>query len=242
MPLFAYLFIYYNRAYIWGLGVVAVTLEFGSESGGSIPSVPTKRLTNTKEIKIMNVNEIPKDLLDRIRISFDTNKDVMLLRTAQQEAQRVGNFQKALHIAQQIDNLWTICLDNYMRKMEAQGKQISLKASDLPEKDKDELFNRVMVLFMCCDIIESATIDMNDILRRTEKDASITTFDDLRQILSLAKEKLKYLQDTGDYMKDLVWADNCDNMYDMMISKASSIIRKRRDSKNWGKNTEKFYK
>lgn len=190
----------------------------------------------------MNVNEIPKDLLEKIRMSFDTNKDVMLLRTAQQEAQRVGNFQKALNIAQQIDNLWTICLDNYMRKMEAQGKQISLKASDLPEKDKDELFNRVMVLFMCCDMIESATIDMNDILRRTEKDASITTFEDLRQILSLAKEKLKYLQDTGDYMKDLVWADNCDNMYDMMKSKAASIIRKRRESKNWGKNTEKFYK
>ena len=200
------------------------------------------RLMNTKEVKIMNVNEIPKNLLDKIRMSFDTNRDVMLLRTAQQEAQRVGNFQKVLNIAQQIDSLWTICLDNYMRKMEAQGKQISLKESNLPKKDKDELFNRVMVLFMCCDMIESVTIDMNDILRRTEKDASITTFEDLRQILSLAKEKLKYLQDTGDYMKDLVWANNCDNMYDMMKSKAASIIRKRQESKNWGKNTEKFNK
>jgi len=190
----------------------------------------------------MNVNEIPKDLLDKIRLGFDSNKDVMLLRTAQQEAQRAGNFQKALYVAQQIDSLWTICLDNYMRKMEAQGKQISLKASDLPEKDKDELFNRVMVLFMCCDIIESATIDMNDILHRTKKDASITTFEDLRQTLSLAKEKLKYLQETGDYMKDLVWAEKCDNMYELMQSKAASIIRKRRESKNWGKNTEKFYK
>lgn len=200
-----------------------------------------QRLTNAKEVKIMNVNEIPSDLLDKIRFGFDTNRDVMLLRTAQQEAQRVGNFQKALNIAQQIDNLWVICLDNYMRNMEAQGKQISLKASDLPEKDKDELLNRVMVLFMCCDIIESATMDMNDILKRTHKDASITTFEDLRQTLSLAKEKLKYLQNTGDYMKDLVWADNCDNMYDMMKSKAASIVRKRRESKNWGKNTKKFY-
>ena len=190
----------------------------------------------------MNVNEIPKELYDKIRTSFDTNKDVMLLRTAQQEAQRVGNFQKALNIAQQIDNLWTICLDNYMRKMEAEGKQISLSTSGIPEKDKNELLNHVMVLFMCCDIIESASNDMNDILKRTHRDASITTFEDLRQISSLAKEKLKYLQNTGDYMKDLVWADNCDNMYDMMKSKASSIIRKRRESKDWGKNMEKFYK
>lgn len=190
----------------------------------------------------MKVKDIPEGLMEKIRLGFDTNRDVVLLRTAQQNAQRVGNFQKALNIAQQIDELWTICLDNYMRKMEAQGKQISLKESDLPEKDKDELLNRVMVLFMCCDIIESATVDMNDILRRTEKDASITTFEDLRQTLSLAQEKLKYLQNTGDYMKDLVWADNCDNMYDMMKSKAASIIRKRRESKNWGKNMEKLYK
>lgn len=190
----------------------------------------------------MNVNEIPSELMDKIRLGFDTNRDVMLLRTAQQNAQREGNFQKALYVAQQIDSLWTICLDSYMRKIESQGKQISLKASNLPERDKDELLNRVMVLFMCCDIIESATMDMNDILSRTEKDASITTFEDLRQMLLLAREKLKYLQDNGDYMKDLVWADKCDNMYELIKSKAASIIRKRKSSKNWGKNMEKFYK
>lgn len=188
----------------------------------------------------MNVNEIPNELMDKIRLGFDSNKDVMLLRTAQQEAQRVGNFQKAMHIAQQLEGLWVICLDNYKRKMEEDGKRFNLTASDIPDKDKDELFNRVMVLFMCCDIIESATLDMNDILKRTKKDASIVAFDDLRQTLSLAKEKLKLLQQTGDYMQDAVWGDTCDNMYDMIKSKAASIIRKRRGSKNWGKNTERF--
>ena len=207
---------------------------------GSSPVASTIDINENK--RKMNVKDIPNELMEKIRIGFDTNKDVVLLRTAQQEAERVGNFQKALNIAQQIDNLWTICLDNYMRKMEAQGRQISLKASDLPEKDKDELFNRVMVLFMCCDIIESASNDMNDILKRTHKDVSITTFEDLRQTLSLAKEKLKYLQNTGDYMKDLVWADNCDNMYLLMRNKAKSIINKRRNNPNWGKNMERFYK
>lgn len=190
----------------------------------------------------MTVNDLSKELLDKIRMSFDTNKDVMLLRTAQQEAQRVGNFQKAMHIAQQLEGLWVICLDNYKRKMEEDGKRFNLTASDIPDKDKDELFNRVMVLFMCCDIIESATLDMNDILKRTKKDASIVAFDDLRQTLSLAKEKLKYLQETGDYMKDLVWAEKCDNMYLLMRNKAKSIINKRRNDPNWGKNMEKFYK
>ena len=64
----------------------------------------------------MNVNDIPQELYNEIRLSFDSNKDVMLLRTAQQEAQRRGDFTKALQIAQDVDNLWTICLNNYMQK------------------------------------------------------------------------------------------------------------------------------
>lgn len=199
-------------------------------------------LLKFNETRNMNVNEIPKELKEKIRISFDTNKDVMLLRTAQQDAQSKGDFRKALYIAQQLDELWVICLNNYMRKIEADGKQIDLKTADMPESDKEELMGCVMMLFMCCDVIESATIKMNDVLHRTNKDASVVMFEDLRQTLSLATEKLKYLRDKGDYMKDLVWADTCDNVYTLIQNKANSIIRKRKESKNWGKNMKKFYK
>lgn len=188
----------------------------------------------------MNVNEIPKELYSKIQLMFESNKDVRLLRTAQQQAQRVGDFKKALNIAEQIDMLWTICLNSYIEKAESEVKTIDTESSDIPQEDKDEMSEKLMVLFMCCDIIESATIDMNDILHRTKPDISITSFADLQQALSLAKDKLKYLQDKGDYMKDLVWAEKCDNMYELMKSKARSIIRKRKSSKNWGENKKKL--
>lgn len=177
-----------------------------------------------------------------IQDSFETNKDVRLLRTAQQDAQRKGDYGKALSIAKDIQNLWTICLDSYIKKAENEANTFDTDSSDIPRKDKDEMIERLMVLFMCCDIIESATVDVNDILHRTHRDTNIVTFVDLQQTLKLAKEKLKYLQETGDYMKDLVWADKCDNMYDLMLSKAKSIIRKRKESKNWGENMRKLNK
>ena len=188
----------------------------------------------------MNVNDIPSELIGKLRNNFDALRDVRLLRTAQQDAQRTGDYEKALKIGKDIHLLWTIALDNYMKKAEGEAKVLSTEVSDIPVADKDAMFEKMMVLFMCCDIIESATIDMNDVLHRTNPCKDIVTFDDLRQTLSLAKEKLKYLQKTGDYMKDLVWADSCDNMYEMMCSKARSIMRKRKESKNWGENTKKF--
>ena len=188
----------------------------------------------------MNVNEIPKELYSQIQLRFEADKNVRLLRTAQQNAQRTGDYQKALNIAQDIDNLWTICLDNYMAEAERQVSKVSIDSSELPAGDRDEMMEKLMVLFMCSDIIESAVIDMNDILHRSRPGTDITTFSDLQQTLNLAKQKLKYLQETGDYMKDLVWADTCDNMYDMMQSKARSIVRKRKQSKNWGENMKRI--
>ena len=191
---------------------------------------------------MMNVTEIPSELVNKIRLRFEANKDVRLLRTAQQEAQRRGDYQKALYVGQQIDALWTICLDDYIKQAEEEVCEIDTETMAIPREDKDEMMEKIMVLFMCSDIIESATIDLNDILHRTNPDMDITTFRDLQQTLDMARQKLKYLQEKGDYMQDLVWADKCDNMYQVMSSKARSIIRKRKESKDWGKNGKKFNK
>jgi hypothetical protein len=60
----------------------------------------------------------------------------------------------------------------------------------------------------------------------------------MKQMMQMSKEKLKWLQENSGYMKDLAWADNCDNMFEMMKNKAGAILRKRRDDPNWGKNME----
>jgi hypothetical protein len=183
----------------------------------------------------MTVNDLSKELLDKIRMSFDTNRDVMLLRTAQQNAAREGNFQKALYVAQQIDELWTICLDNYLRKMEQEAGAFTMDAASIPEEDRERLVGYTLVLYMCCDIIESAVMDFDDLLKKTRKDASMKMFDDLKQVLGLASEKLSNLQDTGDYMKDMSWAESCDNMYQMFQNKVGALMRKRKTDPNWGK-------
>lgn len=179
-------------------------------------------------------------MLNQIRLRFESTPEVRALRTKQQYAQRTGAFIEALEIAKRIDALFPIVLQRYMECAEREVTTFDTEAADVPQKDKDEMMEKLMVLFMACDIIDSAAIDLNDILHRTKPDIDISTFNDIRQTSDMARAKLKLLQETGDYMKDLVWADSCDNMYDMMNSKAKSIIRKRRESKNWGDNMKRL--
>jgi len=130
----------------------------------------------------------------------------------------------------------------YLENARSEVQQVDIATLDMPIKDKEELMKRLLVCFMCADIIESSVIDMDDILHRYDKNTYMEMFNDIRQVMSMAKEKLRYMQQNSGYMKDLVWGEKCDNMYAMMLSKAGSIMRKMKSDPNWGKNTEKFNK
>ena len=189
---------------------------------------------------MIQVKDISNEMLDNIRQRFESTIEVKQLRNRQQYFQRTGKLAEALEIAKTLDGLFTVALDGYVRKIEKESHTFDSKTSGVPRKDVDEMMEKMTVIFMACDIIESAAVDINDVLRRNKKDITITEFDDIRQISDLAKSKLKYLQKSGDLMKDLAWADKCDNMYEMMLSKAKSLIRKRKESNDWGENMKKY--
>lgn len=99
----------------------------------------------------------------------------------------------------------------------------------------------LLVCFMCADIIKSSIQDMDSILYRHDKTLKMEMFNDIRQLMEMSEAKLQYLQKNSGYLRDLVWGEKCDNMYEVIKSKAASIMRKRKNDPNWGDNTKKFY-
>lgn len=219
------------------------TREFGSLCGGSSPSAPAN--TNTKDDRIqdmIDVNDIPRDLLDRIREQFERDPKVQQLRVQQQMLVKTNKFQEALEMAMGIDELFRKCVYEYLAESERQVETVDVSDMDMPVDDKEKMMQLLLVCFMCADMIESAVIGMDDVLHKYDKTLHMEMFNDIRDVMRMSEQKLKYLQENSGYMKDLVWADNCDNMYEMLKNKARSIMRKRNEGKDWGKNMEKFNK
>ena len=187
----------------------------------------------------MNVNDLPQGLLSRIREQFYATPKVRQMEVTRQMYIRNGNLTAALAMAQDIESLYNKCVFEYMEENRQKVEQVELASADIPVGDKEELMRRMLVCFMCADMIESSVIKMNDILHKYDKDMCIEMFDDIRSMMKMSEEKLKYLQENSGYMKDLVWADNCDNMYEMMLNKAGAIMRKRKNDENWGKGKRK---
>ena len=187
-----------------------------------------------------SVNDIPQELMSKLRQSFDADVKVRELRVRQQMLLRSGNYREALEVAQGIDSLFNRVVFEYLEDAKEEVEQVEIAKTDMPLEDKEDLMRHLLVCFMCADIIKSSVLDMDSILHRYDKNMYMEMFNDIRQVMEMSEQKLSYLQKNSGYLKDLVWGEKCDNMYDMMLSKAGSIMRKRKNEEEWGKNTERF--
>jgi hypothetical protein len=189
-----------------------------------------------------SVNDIPQELMSKLRQSFDADVKVRELRVRQQMMLRSGNYREALEVAQGIESLFNRVVFEYLEDAKEEVEQVEIAKTDMPLEDKEDLMRHLLVCFMCADIIKSSVMDMDSILHRYDKNMYMEMFNDIRQVMEMSEQKLSYLQKNSGYLKDLVWGEKCDNMYDMMLSKAGSIMRKRKNEEEWGKNAEKFNK
>jgi hypothetical protein len=185
-------------------------------------------------------SEFSPALLKKIRERFDADPRIVRLRAAKENAVRNGRYVAAFEVSMDIDTLFQKTLENYAREMRDEAVSFDEETRDVPRTDKDEMIEQLMTLFIACDIIESAVLEVNDILHRSKPDLHITTFDDIVELSNIAKGKLQYLQKNSEYMDDLVWGERCDDMYEMMQNKARAIIRRRKESNNWGENQRRI--
>lgn len=186
------------------------------------------------------VSDIPQELMSKIRNSFESEPKICELRVQQRMMMSTGKFDDALALARQIDVLFNRVVYEYLENAKNEVEQVDIATMEMPLADKEDLMRHLLVCFMCADIIKSSVQDMDTILHRYDKNMYMEMFNDIRQVMDMSEQKLRYLQQNSGYLKDLVWGERCDDMYDMILSKAGAIMRKRKEDKNWGKNTEKF--
>ena len=165
---------------------------------------------------------MPDDLLGMIRNRFESDPSVVKLRLHQNDLQARGKYMEALAIFNDV-------VFRYMKETEKSISKVDVGKMDIPAEDKERVQTLGVVMFMACDIIDFAVMDVDDILHKYDKELCFEMFNDIREISTLAKEKLKFFQKNSGYMKELVWADKCDDMYSMIQSKARSIVKRNKN-------------
>lgn len=177
-----------------------------------------------------------------LRKAFEANKDVIRMEQASMAYQRARNYIKALEMKKEIDKQWEyvkqVHLENHMKTV---NEAVKLSSLGLPDEINQIVIENILIIFMACDLIETAYMNANEAIKKVDQNYSIDNFLDLTSLVSKVKNNLKFLQSETGYMDDLAWGEGCDKQYEMIRNKARSIMKKK-NMGDWGKNIQKYYK
>lgn len=176
----------------------------------------------------INEKDIPQELLDTIKSAFEADPKIRELRIKQEMCVRQRQFKAAFAIDAEINDLFSKVVRTYLEETEQEYHIIDLKAADLPENDRKELVEIVLTLFLAADIIDTAAMDFNDILHRTDNTMDMVQFNDIRKLAKEAKGKLEWFSMHSPYMKDIDFGNKSDNMYGLLRNKARSFLNKQK--------------
>lgn len=186
-------------------------------------------------------DQVPLSEQQALYKAFCDNDDIKQLEKLYNQYYRNNLFIQALEVRKSIDKQWEYVKETYLSKYrDTINNTVKLSQLGLPEDKLQKLVENIITIFMACDIIETAYINANEILKSHDENTSMDNFNDLKYLIDKVKTHLKFLQSETGYMGDFIWGDSCDRLYEMIRNKARAIIKKKDNIKTWGKSLKKY--
>jgi hypothetical protein len=179
----------------------------------------------------MEISDLTKEKIESLKKTFYQNPKVKELQIKADRLSAIGDYAGALKLRKVIMDLFERCEQNYVNVFNKADEEIKLIETNIPPKDMREITKRILSLFMCCDIIETLIMDINDILHRYDKNFSFNQFEELETLAKSSKDKLEFLSKSTEYMDTMKWADVNDDMCQMMVNKANGLLNRYNNGK-----------
>ena len=190
---------------------------------------------------MMTWEQVPLEEQQKLRVAFCNNPSIKKLDQLATKLQRNGDFIGALNLKKEIEAQWEHVKHTHMKSYDNTVQEtVKLSELGLPDDKVRSLVENMLTIFMACDIIETAYLNANEILKKHDKNTSLDNFDDLTSVIDRVKAHLRFLQSETGYMDDLAWGDGCDKQYEMIKNKARSIMKKKDNITRWGQNLKKY--
>lgn len=175
----------------------------------------------------LNINDIPQDVREQILSVLRNTEDYRKLVKKQSHELMIGNPIKAMELGYKIAKCEQATLEKYLEQCESEIKSFEELCKAMPEEDVHSLNVCSVALIMLSDLIETFIIESNQILKRTHPNFTLEMFDKLNE---LGKEARKHVSMIDQCAKDEfytnTYGDTADKLYEMILNKSKSFLRK----------------
>jgi hypothetical protein len=176
---------------------------------------------------IKSINDLPKDVVKQIDTAFYSDSQIMLLNQKKDNYMKSGRYMEAMNVAKTIEELHNRVYVEYIKEIQDSYEEMSLLKTGVPKEDVHQILIRVTAIMMCVDIMDTCIRDINDILHRTDKTLFFENFDSIAELGKSIKTKMEYMYSKDEIVGNdkLFWADEVDNMIEMIINKSAKILK-----------------
>ena len=187
----------------------------------------------------MKLEDLRKEDQQEFLAAFAADPTIVKMKEKCAAFERRGMWIQALEMRKRIEKTKVKTFDKFMEKLDKAAERVNLYDTKMTQEQRDKLNTLCVTLFMACDVIDSAVVDMKEILQEVDCGLEFLMFDDIKRVIESARSKIRFMNNASDVAQNVVWGDTSDDMYAIIQNKARSVIRKREDAgEHWGEKFE----
>lgn len=174
----------------------------------------------------ITINDLPQDVVERMRLAIREDSQMIALGKKYAEYIKYKQYTKAVELSWKMQDIEDRVIREYLERYQGETESMGNLIKEMSPEDRDTINVCTNAIILICDMIETFTMDFNQILKKYHPDYRLEMYDKMIQLGREAKSHVKFMSDCTDEIYQCSFADSADDITELVRNKARSLIRK----------------
>lgn len=174
----------------------------------------------------LTIADLPESTVERMRQAIREDKKMVELEKRHTNLIRAQRYMDAFRIKRMMNEIEEKVINMYLAEYEGQTESMYNFMQEMNDEDRDEMNILVNSIIMLCDMIDTFTLDCNELLKKYHPDYRIEMFDKVIDYGKAVKEQMDFMAKNTDMVYQCAFADDADKITELVKNKVKSFVRK----------------
>lgn len=179
----------------------------------------------------LTINDLPEDVVEEMKKAIRAEAQMQVLQQKKLQALKAYNYVEVARLAKLIKEVEIRVINEYLSNYEGEAVRMDSLMLDMSEEDREKMNIYTNAIIFLSDMIETLTIESDQILKKYHPDYNLEMFNRLIQLGKEAKNHVKFMSENTDMVYQVSFADGADDIAELLMNKVKAFIRKLRNKK-----------
>ena len=179
-----------------------------------------------KAMKELTIKDLPGDVVAGMKKAIRDDRQMIALENKRASLLRARKYVQALDLKKRMDEIEDRVIKDYLSSYVGEAESMANLMIEMTREDRDIINVCTNAIILICDMIETFTMDFNEVLHKYHPDYRLEMYDKIMQVGQEAKSHVKFMSECTDNFYQCSFADSADDVTNLVRNKARSLIRR----------------